>query len=272
MCWGHSRLILGSGLSSPKTFEGLRPVILAALKLGINSFDTAPSYRTEHVLGAVIMSIASELGLTRKDYYVQTKIDAWQMMEGNITKHVNDAVSKLGSEYLDALLIHWPLPEKMNNTWPQMSALKSSGLVKNIGICNVRMRQFRQIVHFDTKPDIIQLERNPLRTCEAETVFCLEHNIELQSYSPLCKMHSRLRDNASVLKISQRYHKTAGQVILRWNIDTGGVPIFATHKPERVKEYAEVMDFELEQEDIDSLSKLNCNHKMYLESWACPGF
>lgn len=250
----------------------MKPVIFSALKHGINRFDTAPSYGTEQALGAVLRSAENELGLTRKDYYVQTKIDAWQMMERNITKHFDDVLRKMNIEYLDSLLIHWPVPEEMINTWSQMAGLKSSGLVKNIGICNVRMRQLRQIAMYDDKPDIIQLERNPLRTCENETVFCIENDIELQSYSPLCKMHPKLRDNDIVREISERYHRTTGQIIMRWNIDTGGNPIFATHKPERTEEYSEVLSFELAPKDIELISGLNENHKMYLESWACPGF
>ena len=250
----------------------MKCIIFSAFEHGINHFDTAPSYGTENTLGEILKLAESELGLTREDYSIQTKIDAWQMMERNIIKHVDDAMRKLRTDYLDSLLVHWPVPEEMNNTWSQMSGLKLSGCIKKIGICNVRMRQLNQIAGYDTKPDIVQIERNPLRICTNEIEFCKKNNIEIQAYSPLCKMNHMLRDNEDIKRIAEKYSRTEGQVIMRWHIDTGVVPIFATRKPERIEEYSQIFEFSLDPEDITAISSLNRNHKMYIESFACPGF
>lgn len=266
MRWGG--VILGSGVSSPKTVDDLRPIILCALENNINTFDTAPSYRTESVIGAVLKS----LGVQRKFYHIQTKIDAWQMVEGNIAKHVHSALKSFDTEYIDSLLIHWPLPEELNRTWEQMIELKNYGLVNRIGICNVRMRQLKNIAKYEVMPDIIQIERNPLRVCSDEVNFCHENNIELQAYSPLCKMNHKLSDSDIIKALAEKYNITSGQLIMRWHLQTGCVPIFATHSPERVKEFAKITNFELDDNDCALISSLNCDYKMYLESFACPGF
>ena len=267
------KLIFGTGVSSSKDYDGLKTVVRSALKSGIYSFDTAPSYKTEAVLGRILGELSDEMGIGREKLFIQTKIDAWQMQEsnGNIEKYVVSAMKQLGVEYLDALLIHWPVPEYFDRTWEIFVKLRNDGIVRKIGVCNVRLRHLKKYVEFDTVPDLIQIERNPLRTCEKEISFCHEHGIEVQAYSPLCKMDERLRDSEILKEISQGRGKSLGQTVLRWHIDTGVTPIFTSKKPQRVREYAEIFDFELSKMEIDRISSLNIDYKMYLESMACPG-
>jgi diketogulonate reductase-like aldo/keto reductase len=122
------------------------------------------------------------------------------------------------------------------------------------------------------KPDIIQIERNPLRTCLEETDFCKNIGFELQAYSPLCKMDSRISNSDIIKNLANKYGKSIGQVVLRWHIDTGCIPIFTTTKDARVKEYTDIMDFHLLPDDILQINSLNEDYKMYLEACACPGF
>ena len=268
-----NRLIFGTGVSSSKDYDGLKTVIRSAMDHGIFSFDTAPSYKTEAVLGRILGELSDEMEIGREKFFIQTKIDAWQMQEsdGNIVKYVAYAMKQLGVDYIDSLLIHWPVPEYFYRTWENFVKLRNDGLVRKIGVCNVRLRHLKQFVEFDYVPNIIQIERNPLRTCENEIDFCHEHGIEIQAYSPLCKMDERLRDSEVLKAISQKYDKSLGQTVLRWHIDTGVTPVFTSTKPKRVGEYAEIFDFKLSDEDICKISSLNIDYKMYLESILCPG-
>ena len=269
----RKKLIFGTGVSSCKDYDGLKRVIRAAIENDIYSFDTAPSYRTEIVLGRILKELSDEMCVGREKLFIQTKIDAWQMQEadGDISKYAEYAMSQLGVEYIDSLLIHWPIPEYFNKTWESFIKLKKRGIVRKIGICNVRLRHLKKFAQLDYVPDIIQIERNPLRTCKDETDFCHEHGIEIQAYSPLCKMDERLRDSDALIKISQKYAKSLGQTILRWHMDTGVTPIFTSTKPERVVEYAGIFNFRLSDEDIEKISSMNIDYKMYLESMLCPG-
>lgn len=269
-----SRMIFGSGLSSNKDYEGFLSVARVAIENGCRSFDTAPSYKTEVILGQVIKVCAIEYNLDRADFFVQTKIDAWQMQEANgeVEKYVFSALKKMNLDYLDSILIHWPIPEYLNKTWQSFQNLKNKGVVKNIGICNLRMRHLLNLFSSGILPDCIQIERHPLMTFDKEVQFCKENGVSIQAYSPLCKMHQRLKESTVLKRLSENYGKSVGQIILRWHLDTGVCPVFTSSKPNRVAEYLNIFDFSLTFEDITSITRMNENYKLCLESIACPGF
>lgn len=267
-------LVLGTGVSASRDYDGLLAVVRAAADSGIRCFDTAPSYRTEELLGKVLHRAMEEKGLARGDIFVQTKIDAWQMQasQGSVEPYVRDALEKTGFDYFDSLLIHWPLPEYLESTWESFVRMRQAGLIRRIGICNVRMRQLEHIAAWEPGPQIVQIERHPLRTCEAEVAFCAANGIAVQAYSPLCKMDERIRDSRALKSIAEKYGRSVGQIVLRWHMDTGVTPVFTSRKPQRVREYAQLDDFRLEKDELAAVSALNENYKMFLESWACPGF
>lgn len=267
-------LIFGTGASACKDQEGLTRVIRAAVENGIRKFDTAPSYRTEALLGKALREAAKAENLSREELFVQTKIDLWQMAEtgGDVRRHAEGALKRMELEYFDSLLIHWPDPDCLNQTWKSFVQMKRDGFVRRIGICNVRMRQLRSFLEWEQLPEIIQIERNPLRVCREETAFCAEHGMAVQAYSPLCKMDDRIRDSRVLQELSKRHGKSVGQIVLRWHLDTGVTPVFTSTKESRIAEYSSIFDFRLSQEEIASISGLNLDYKMYLESFACPGF
>lgn len=268
------KLIFGTGASASKVYMGLLQTVRAAVDGGIRAFDTAPSYHTEEVLGQILNQIMVEDGLDRGSFFIQSKIDAWQMQEsnGDIRKYVQSTLKQMNLEYLDALLIHWPLPEYLEHTWRNFVKLYDAGIVRQIGICNVRMRQLNKFLYYDFMPQIIQIERNPLRTCDDEVAFCKEHDIVVQVYSPLCKMDERIRDSVILKNLAEKYRKSVGQIVLRWHLDTKVIPIFTSTNPNRIKEYTDLADFKLSEDEVTAISSLNINYKMYLESCACPGF
>lgn len=266
------QLMLGTGVSAPKQEVQLYPIVKTAIENGIRYFDTAPSYKTERILGSVLHTCMKEMGLTREELFIQSKIDAWQMQDGNIEKFVEHAMCDMQVGYFDSLLVHWPVPEYMNDTWEKMIRLKEKGKVRMLGICNVRIRQLHENSQYKVKPDVIQIERNPLRVCHNEIDYCHENGLLVQSYSPLCKMHPKLKDSQLVKTISEIKQRSIGQVLLRWHIDTGVMPIFTSTKPHRIEEYSKIYDFSLSEEEIRQISRLNEDYKMYLESVAAPGF
>lgn len=266
------RIIFGSGLSSYKDYEGLYKVCKKALENGIRRFDTAPSYRTESVISKAVKQSANELGLCRPDYQIQTKIDPIHMYNGNIRDYFLGKLSEMGLEYIDTLLIHWPLEKYMERTWNSIVALKEEGVAKKIGICNLRLRHLVDYKDKGINPEVLQIERHPLNTFNDEVQWCVNNNVELQDYSPLCKMHPVIRNNADLQRIAEKYGKDIGQIVLRWHIDTNATPIFTSKNLDRIAQYSKIEDFKLVQEEIDAIAKMNCNHKLYLESLVCPGF
>lgn len=265
-------LIFGSGASAHKDFRGTLEVCRAALNHGIRWFDSAPSYHTEEIVSWAVAEGAKELGLHRDEYFIQTKIDPIQMYNGQIVVYFRDKLNKMKLEYVDALLIHWPVWKYFSATWDSLQELKDKTLTRKIGICNLRISHLRQLYESGITPDIVQIERHPLNTFERETQFCKEKGIVLQDYSPLCKMHPRIRNNQQIQGIASKYKRSIGQIIFRWHLDTGGIPVFTSTKPERISQYSKIDDFSLTPSEIDIISTLNCNHKLYLESLVCPGF
>ena len=266
------KLIFGSGLSSCKDFEGLSNVCKAALSHHIRQFDTAPSYRTEEILSKALRVSAKELGLHRDDYAIQTKIDPIQMYNGKVEGYFVNKLREMQLEYVDALLIHWPVFKYLDETWESLVKLKEKRYTKSIGICNLRISHLEELKNRGIMPEILQIERHPLNTFQEEVCFCKENNILIQDYSPLCKMHPRIKNDEEIKAMAEKYHCNIGQIILKWHIETGAVPVFTSTKPERVKEYSLLENFTLSEKDIKNISSLNCNHKMYLESLICPGF
>lgn len=267
----NPKLLFGTGVSSSKDYDELYNLVRVCITNGIFAFDTAPSYGTESILGKALNKCMSEQLVHRESLFIQSKIDGWQMQEGKIEKYTRTVLEDMNLEYLDALLIHWPFPEYLEDTWNKLLHLKSIGLVKKIGICNLRERNINELLTNGIIPEILQIERNPLNTMEEEVILSRNLNIGVQAYSPLCKMDERIKESSLLLEIARKYNKNIGQIVLRWQIDTGVSPIFTSKKEHRIKEYAEVFDFSLNDDEINICSSLNQNYKLYLESFQCPG-
>jgi len=150
--------------------------------------------------------------------------------------------------------------------------LKEEGKVKAIGICNVRVRHLEDYANKSIIPDFVQIERHPLNTCHEEVSYCHEHNIHIMAYSPLGRMLADIRKSETLKSIAESHGKTIGQVILRWHIDTGVIPVFGTRKEKRLKENTDLNDFSLSQDEISQIEEMNSNTKIFLESWGCPKY
>lgn len=270
----HSSLIhIGTFQSANE--PSLREVINASFEIGIYSFDTAPSYKTESILGQILAEKCAQYKIERSSLYISDKLDDIQMEEskGNIEPFVNIALQELRVDYIDTLFIHWPFEAYLFKSWEKLGELKNKNKIKEIGLCNVRVRHLKKIIkETGIKPDVIQIERHPLRTCDEELSYCRVNNISVQAYSPLCRMSHKITNNQILKRIACTYGKSIPQIILRWHLDTGVVPVFTTHKIERIKDNCDIFDFRLSDQDIKDINSLNENYKIFLESYCCPGF
>ena len=266
------KVILGTFQNN--NYKDLLEVVRTCVDCGITCFDTAPSYGTESILGNVLKQVRLERNLAREDLFISDKIDAWQMQEsnGNVRKHVESALEKLQTNYIDLYLIHWPIAEYVEPTWRCLMELQAEGILKSIGICNVRKRHLESWRNIGVQPKYIQIERHPLRTCNDEMLYCKDKNIKVIAYSPLCRMHPDIRCCKELKDIADKYNKNIGQIVLRWHIDTNSTPVFMTTKANRIMENVDIFDFSLTEDEIQTINNLNQNYKIFLESWGCPGF
>lgn len=265
-------LILGT--YKLNSFSNLREIVRICLKYGISGFDTAPSYKTEGKLGKIIHDSLIELGKHRDDLFIGTKIDAWQMQDthGRVYSSVDKALKQMNLDYFNQLLIHWPIPEYFEATWDSLTNIYKEGKVKSIGVCNVRERHLLKLLNKEVPPMIVQNERHPLRTDEGTMKFCKKNNIVYQAYSPVGQMIIQIQNSSIVNDLARKYNKSISQIIMRWHIETGSIPVFMTTKHQRILEYSEIFNFSMEKGDLHSISSLNEDFKIFVESVGCPGF
>ncbi len=263
------------GTFQNKDFEMLLNNVRVGIQNGVFGFDTAPSYKTERLLGTVLKTLITKEVVKREDLFVSDKIDAWQMQagNGNVRSCVVDALQKMQLSYFDLMLIHWPIPEYLYSTFKSLSALKEEGVIRNIGLCNVRLGHLKRIQsNVGVLPDFIQNEIHPLNTCDEVVKWCNEKDIKVMAYSPLCRMNAKILESTTLKELSSKYNKTIGQIILRWHLERGIIPIFMSHNPKRIAENTEIRDFSLEKGDIERINAMNENYKIFLESNGCPGY
>lgn len=254
----------------------IKELCLEALKNDCWGFDTAPSYKSEEYLGLALNSIIKEKIAKREQIFLSTKIDGWQMAKsnGDIEKYVDNSLVKLKVEYLDLLLVHWPFERYLYDTWISMKKMVEMDKVKNIGICNVNQSKYNHLIEKSliTKPDFIQNEITPLRTCKNEVVYFAERGIRLMAYSPLARMDNRIRESAKINNIAHKYDVSIPQIILKWHTQRSIIPVFTSRKIERVFSNLQLKDFSLTDNDISKIESLNCNFKIFPESFGCPGY
>ncbi len=278
-------VILNNGCRMPKVMLGsfqmddpavMDDIVATAVKEGVFGFDTSPSYKTEGMLASSVLKQIKEGNAKRSDFFIDTKIDSWQMIakKGDIRPYVMAALDKTGLEYWDMLLIHWPQPENFAATYLTMEKLYEEGIVKNIGVCNFSVRHFEEIEKAGAHivPMVAQNEIHPLNTEPELTEYCRKHNIVIQAYSPLCRMIYKMKNNALINILAEKYGKSPAQIILRWHVQQGFVPIVKTSSSKRVIENTDIFSFELSKEDQEAVSKLDEHFKIFLESRCCPGY
>ena len=260
-----------------KAQASMYAVVGAAVDNGVLGFDTSPSYHTEEMLSRSVHKLISEREeLTRSDFFLDTKIDVWQMIakKGEIRPYVEAILDKTGLDYWDLLLIHWPQPEFYAKTWLAMEKLYEEGIVKNIGVCNFSKRHFRGIEKAGAKivPAVAQNEVHPLNTENELLEYCRKNHIIVQAYSPLCRMIDEIKGNELLKKLADKYRVSPAQIILRWHVQRGVVPVVKTSSEKRVIENTDVFDFSLSTEDRDAITNLDRHFKIFLESRCCPGY
>lgn len=251
-------------------------IVYSAIDAGICGFDTAPSYSTEGYLGNSLKKKFKNNQINRMQIWIQDKIDAVQMFqheENGIKKHVYTQLLMFGLEYLDVLLIHWPFKQYFLQTWEQIVDLKSVGLVQYIGVCNLDVRGYRILFEANglCPPDIIQNEISPLNNCNMDNIFFRQKKIKIEAYSPLCRMINTISADVGLKKIADSKGTNIGKVILKWHMQKGIHPVFASKNPMRIYDNAHY-DFSLSQSDMSYIEGLDQHYKIFPMSYGCPGY
>jgi len=251
------------GIGVFKVEEGpeLINAVKFAIKHGYRSIDTAAIYGNEEGVGQAIREGIREAGISREDLFVTSKV--WNVdlgYEATIAAY-ETSIKKLGLDYLDLYLIHWPVEGKFKQAWRALETLYKQGKVRAIGVSNFQVHHLKELLKdAEIKPVINQVEYHPRLTQKEVQSFCQEHDIQLEAWSPL--MQGQLLDHPVLQEIAANYQKSIAQIILRWDLQNGVITIPKSTKEQRIIENANIFDFELTKEDMEQISALNENHRV----------
>ncbi|MGA8944273.1 MAG: aldo/keto reductase [Thermoactinomyces sp.] len=247
---------LGLGVWKARVGGEVENAVKAALETGYRSIDTAAVYRNEEGVGKAL----AETEVPREELFVTTKV--WNDDQGYETtlKAFEESRKKLGLDYIDLYLIHWPVKGKYKETWKAMEKLYKEGLVKVIGVSNFQIHHLKDLLSdAEIRPMVNQVEFHPYLTQKELLAFCKEEQIQMEAWSPL--MQGQFVQVALLKELAEKYGKTPAQIILRWDLQHGVVTIPKSVNEHRIRENADLFDFELSQEDMDRIDALNKNHR-----------
>lgn len=248
------------GIGVFKVEEGAELVnaVKTALVHGYRSVDTAAIYGNEEGVGEGIRQGLQEAGLKREDIFVTSKVWNADLGYEETLKAFDTSLEKLGLDYLDLYLIHWPVEGKYIDAWRALETLYRDGRIKAIGVSNFQIDHLKHLMkETEIKPMINQVEYHPRLTQKELLAFCTEQGIQLEAWSPL--MQGQLLDHPVLQEIAEKYGKSAAQVILRWDLQNGVITIPKSTKKHRIEENANVFDFELSADDMKRIDDLNEN-------------
>ena len=233
-------------------------VVEEALEAGYRHIDTAAAYRNEAGVGAAIAAS----GIAREDIFVTTKLWNSQQGYGSTLEAFETSVEKLGMDYVDLYLIHWPVPseDRFVETWRAFERIQVEGRARTIGVSNFRIEDLRRLDgEAEKRPTVNQVELHP-RLQQAELrAWHAEHGIATEAWSPLAQ--GALLDDETIVGIAEGHGKTPAQAILRWHIQLGNIVIPKSVTPERIHQNLDIFDFELSDEEMTAIASLDTGER-----------
>ena len=250
-----------SGFGTWQTPDGDVAVrsVAAAIEAGYRHIDTAQAYGNEESVGKGIR----ESGIDRKDLFVTTKLWNSNHSYKLTMRTFEESMNKLGLDYLDLFLIHWPNPiafrdhwqEANAESWKAMEELYEAGKIRAIGVSNFRPHHIEEILKTaKVAPMVNQIRLCPGDTQDETVDWCREHGMVLEAYSPLGI--GQIFEVPEMQKLAEKYHRSIAQVCIRWSLQRGYLPLPKSVTPSRIQENLKVFDFELSDEDVQLIADL----------------
>lgn len=254
---GREMPLLGLGVYKATDDGELKQAIADAVSSGYHLIDTASFYKNEEGVGKGIQALT----IPREDLFVTTKIWNTAQRIGDIEDSFNRSLERLGLDYVDLYLIHWPVPGCFGNTWKAMEKLRKDGKIKSIGVSNFSIADLELLrTVSDVVPAVNQVEFHPLFNHPELKTYCEEKGIALQAYAPLAR--GAYLKSPLMIEIGKCHQKSPAQVGLRWLIQQGiGVIPKSVHK-ERLEENSQIFDFILSEEEMAAITAMDMQQRV----------
>lgn len=241
-----------------RTDDDVYRAIRSALDIGYRHIDTATLYLNEQAVGKAIR----ESGIPREELFVTTKLWGSDVLKNNIQGAFAGSLKNMGLDYLDLYLVHWPVKGKLQSTWQQMEEIHRSGRVRSIGLSNHQIHHMKEALESATiQPVVNQVELHPYLPQDELRAYCATQNIVVQAWSPLASNKIPLLEESILAQIGKKHGKSPAQVVLRWHLQLGVVPLPKSSNADRQRENFQVFDFELSDQEMQQVNALDRDHR-----------
>jgi diketogulonate reductase-like aldo/keto reductase len=240
--------VLGLGVWQMAEGAETEQAVEWALEAGYRHIDTASMYRNERSVGAAVR----RSGLPREQVFVVTKL---MPTHASAARELAKSLGRLGLDYVDLYLIHWPLPLAGGRHWRELGALQEQGLARAIGVSNYGRDLLERLQGAGRMPAVDQVQFSPFRYRRRLLEYCLEQGVVLEAYSPLARGEGVT--HPTIVEMAERLGRTPAQVMLRWAIQHQAVVIPKSSRQDRIRSNAQVFDFELAETDMRTLDALD---------------
>ncbi|AVJ19339.1 2,5-didehydrogluconate reductase DkgA [Serratia rhizosphaerae] len=241
------------------SIEETANAVTKALEVGYRSIDTAAIYKNEEGVGSALQSAS----LPRSELFITTKL--WNDDQGDPQAALETSLKKLGLDYVDLYLIHWPRPsqDQYVDAWRSLIKLREQGLTKSIGVCNFNVPHLQRLQdETGVTPVINQIELHPLLQQRQLHAWNAMHNIATESWSPLAQGGEGVFDQTVIKHLAEKYEKTPAQIVVRWHLDNGLIVIPKSVTPSRIRENFAVFDFKLDKDELGQIAKLDISKRL----------
>ena len=258
---GNKMPMLGFGVFQVPDLKEARQAVTDAIDVGYRLFDTAAAYLNEEAVGAAI----NNSGIKRSEFFVTSKLWVDHFTYEKAKQGIDDSLKKLNMDYMDLYLLHQPYGDTYG-AWRALEEAQKAGKIKSIGVSNFYPDQVKNLeLMSDVKPAVNQIEVSPWFQQDQDVNFMQKEGIAVEAWAPFAEGKHGIFTNTTLAEIGEKYGKSNGQVILRWLLQRGIVVIPKSVHKTRMEENFNVFDFELSQEDMETISKLNKNESQFFD-------
>lgn len=252
---GHAIPQLGFGVYQVDPAEAV-DTISRAIEVGYRHIDTAQMYQNEQQVGAAVAAS----GIPREEFFITSKLNNGHHIPEAARKAFDDTLHKLGMDYVDLFLIHWPMPGAYDgdfvSTWQALEAFHRDGRAKSIGVSNFQIAHLQKLLaEADTVPAVNQIELHPYFANEELKAFGEANGIMTEAWSPIAQ--GDVLDDEVVTKIAAVHGVTTAQVVLRWHIQRGNIIFPKSNTPERMVANFDIFAFELSFDEVAAVDALD---------------
>lgn len=240
--------------------------IIQAIKVGYRILDYSHTYGSYYAFGQAIQKSS----VSREDLFITTRVSNIAQKSHTVREEFFAFLKDSKLDYVDLLQFHWPVTDCYLDTWREMESLYKDGYIRHLGVANCHQHHFERILEIcNFRPEVVQFELHPLFTQVPLVEYYKSQDVEIESYTSLARMDQRLFNLPLLKNIASAYHKSINQIILRWHIQKGYIPIFRSMNSIHIKENFDVFDFKLTDEEVKRIDSVNINSRLRYDPDNC---